>query len=210
MRAKFIIALLALIIVSCTTFHSRMFLKQKPEPPVNGLVINPTMVAFQNNKDRYKDYDIDNDYWVELSISDTITSFPRRLLDVPNTHKDLARVRSHFRKRVMQDFAVDTVIINLLPANEEHKLAFVKDIPGWKWELKYRFGSIPIAADVESLLVTIPYRTFDSTGAMTGQDTMTFSMKRYESHRKETFAPDIPGSYEEYQQEMEDDKKEEE
>lgn len=192
MKRLISIAVTTFFILGCSTFHSRMFIVEEQQEPVNGLTINPSIVAYQNTVNRYKDFEADNSYWVEISVADTLTYFPSKLLEGSSNHEQLANIQGKFRERVMKSFTVDTVVVRYLPSGDEDTLAAVRDIPGWKWELKIRFGTVRVPRDIDSLQIVIPYRTLDSTSNQLLTDTMIFSMKRYEFHEKAFWGPDIP------------------
>ncbi|MGH8015634.1 MAG: hypothetical protein ACREBV_05545, partial [Candidatus Zixiibacteriota bacterium] len=196
MNKKLFISLIGLLMAACSTFHSRLFLLDETGASLNGLYVFPTIVAFENvREESAKNYGA-NTFWVEVRIADTLTRFPSRLLEVGQDDPDLVLARSSFRNRVISEFTVDSIFVNLKIPGEVLDsaglggdrtyldklvtLPVVIDVPGWKWQLIYRFGSIEIPSGINSLTVFIPYKNFDSTTSRFDLDTLAFTMHRYE------------------------------
>ncbi len=182
-----------LLLVSCATFHSRLFVTDGKGVEVKGLHVFPTIVAYENSVDEKRDFITDHDFWVELRVADTLTQFPKKFLHVSQEHQELINARSRFRQRVMSDFTVDSMIV-VFPSNERRTLPVVVDIPGWKWQLIFRFGSISVPDSVSRLEVIVPFHYFDSTGKELKNDSVLFTMYRYESHQKQLWAEEIPNN----------------
>jgi hypothetical protein len=201
--------LLLLITVSCTVFHSRLFILNEKGQSIDGLYIFPTIVAYENSKDLKREHYGENDFWVEIRVTDTLTKFPGHLLEAPQDDPELIEARANFRKRVISSFTVDSVIVHYQIPGEimdsaGYKRSYldklitlpvVRDIPGWKWQLIFRFGNVEIPSVVENLRITIPYTNLSSTQNQFPGDTMSFTMHRYESHEKSLWAEDIPNNF---------------
>jgi len=191
MRIKSIFIMAFIILAGCSTFHSRLFLLEEKGQSINGLYIFPTIVAYENSRDEPKDYFSDSAFWVEMRVSDTLAHFPNRLLEVSQDNPQLKEIRNTFRTRVMTEFTVDSVIVNytkpvvildttkapdstdtllvvdttVVFEDVREVLPTVIDVPGWKWQLIYRFGSIDVPSKVDSIIITVPFNHFDSTPA---------------------------------------------
>jgi len=135
----------------------------------------------------------DHDFWVELRVADTLTQFPKEFLHVSQEHLELASARSKFRQRVMSDFTVDSMIV-VLPSRERLALSPIVDIPGWKWQLIFRFGTVSVPDSVSELKVIVPFHYVDSVSSELKRDSVMFTMYRYESHLKQLWAEEIPNN----------------
>lgn len=190
---KSIITTIMILSASCVTFHSRLFLIDGKGGEVKGLHVFPTIVAYENSVDEKKDFMTDSDFWVELRVDDTLTQFPKKFLHVSQDHQELANARSKFRQRVMSNFTADSLIVVISP-DERIVLPVIVDIPGWKWQLIFRFGSVSVPDSVSKLEVIVPYHYVDSVGCELKYDSVLFTMYRYESHLKQLWAEDIPNN----------------
>lgn len=221
MKVKSILFLLFWILIGCSTFHSQLFLLDERGETISGLYIFPTIVAYENARDQKREHYGENDFWVEIRVTDTLTRFPGKLLEVAQDDPQLIEARGKFRERVMTALTVDSLIINyILPVmtldtlksenpvdtsiNLDTTITYreirevlpaIIDVPGWKWQLIYRFGNINIPSSAGRLTVVVPYTQFDSTFNQFRPNSLTFSMRRYESHEKALWAEDIPNNF---------------
>ena len=191
---KSIFTILITLFAGCATFHSRLFVTEGKGAEVNGLHVFPTIVAYENTVDEKRDFITDHDFWVELRVADTLTQFPKKFLHVSQEHQELLDARNNFRQRVMSDFTVDSMIVAYLPSNERVVLPAIVDVPGWKWQLIFRFGSVSVPDSVSKLEVIVPFHYVDSVGSELKHDSVMFTMYRYESHLKQLWAEEIPNN----------------
>jgi len=193
LRIKFVFTIAVIALANCATFHSRLFVTEGKGADVKGLHIFPTIVAYENTVDEKKDFITDHDFWVELRVADTLTPFPKKFLHVNQEHLELASARSKFRQRVMSDFTVDSMIV-VLPSSERMTLLPIIDVPGWKWQLIFRFGTVSVPDSISKLEVIVPFHYVDSVGSEIKHDSVMFIMSRYESHLKQLWAEEIPNN----------------
>jgi hypothetical protein len=173
---------ISLFLSSCATYHTRLFKVSENTPMTIGYKIYPEICAYQGSAGGGKNLYDYHDFWVIVTLRDTVNKEEVWRLDYKSS--EYISAMETFKNQVDQVYSIDTIVILFRPDNKLTILTLNKVEYGWGWEIVYHYGSITIPLEIESLSVLVPFDSLDSNDNVKKVDTLQYEMQRYESHKK--------------------------
>jgi len=186
MRTKLLMAIALFIVAGCARYHTRMFILDERIADTGQYEIDVSILAYRGavHIENYNHITDKHEFGVTICIEDTLHPVPEYLMQLDPQDHHFVEVMDSVKNAAQMRYDIESAFLEYLPSGDRIMLPVKEDLQLWKfgrWGVQYSFGRVTIPAGVDSLMLTVPYRSHDSLSRITARDTLVIRTHRHES-----------------------------